>query len=164
MSDSEINDEDVLIGFHDAFANGDLVERDRVYLRTHYPGTLERWQEEFARTHRPPTREEIIQKMNYRASGWDDVDFERGMEVGVRRILAEALTRPRDEDYFAYFCDGDPTNITDHHRPNLPQGPALQEWWGKRSGEAAAIRWLVEQDREAADEWFPMLTDVRIVD
>ena len=27
--------------------------------------------------------------------------------------------------------------------------------WGKISGEIAAIRWLMNDDRDTADEWFP---------
>ena len=29
--------------------------------------------------------------------------------------------------------------------------------WGQRSGEIAAVRWLADEDRQCADDFFPML-------
>ena len=142
-------------------------EDDLAWIQANRPTLLAEWEAEFARDNRPPTRQEIVQKMNFRAHGYSDggsADFERGMNAGVRAILAEAITMPRDTDYQEHFNAGPALrNYTNVPRSALPAGPDVDEWWGVQSGRVAALRWLVELNREFADRCFPNLSDVRIV-
>ena len=169
-----LSEADFVIALHDDWCNDDptaLNEDDLAWIQANRPTLLAEWEAEwkaeFARNNRPPTRQEIIQKMNFRAHGYSDegsADFERGMNAGVRAILAEAITLPRDTDYAAHFHAGPALwNYTHVPRSALPAGPELDEWWGLQNGRVAALRWLVEDNREGADRYFPNLDDVRIV-
>ena len=164
--DYGMTEEDFIIALHDDWCNQDKIlnAEDLAWLATNRPGLIAEWEALWVRENRPPTREEIVEKMNYRAGNWEDVDFERGMNAGVRELLAEALTKPRDTDYATYFDAGRYlVNYTNVPAPDMLPGAEVQEWWGVQSGKAAALRWLTEQNRDFADDLFPCLDDVRIV-
>ena len=140
-------------------SDGQLMEETISWIEANHPDLIAEWKARY----RPPTRQEIVQKMNFRAD-FGDEDFRRGMNAGVRGLLGEAITLPRDTDYALYFEAGpDLINFTRVRAPDLPQGPEIQKWWGTQSGRAVAIRWLVEVDRKLADRLFPDVEEVNIV-
>jgi hypothetical protein len=97
-----------------------------------------------------PTREEIVQKMNYAPpSDYEILNYRRDFQIGLRRILAKAITCDRTEDYAAYFGLHD---VTDEWCSGDYECP-----YGEKAGEIAAVRWLAEEDRSAAEDFFPML-------
>ena len=134
---------------------------------------------------RPPTRQEIITKMNYRLESTDD--YSHGFHDGLRETLSEALTIP-SADYGTHFneerlykmrwflrCDRRALAYTyppetrdsvlasctaiEERFPEvltyLDQDPPRR--WGKLGGEHAAVRWLQEPDRNFAEDTFPCL-------
>ena len=156
----------------DAFWNDCLEEEDREWLRENVSGTLETWQAEYAERHRKPTREEIILKMNYRFSGTGD--WVTQFNDALRQTLAAALTLPRETDYAEHFNYSKKFDLFWYFRADrlanpfsrpsallielrLPDDIEIDVPWGFRSGEIAAILWLMDEDRQDAEDFFPML-------
>lgn len=129
------------------------------------------------------TRQAIITKMNY-VSG--DSEYEDGFKAGLRDILGTALTRPLNTDWYQFFnekrvfdyrwyfrCDRRAlaeTCVPDIRRgclaaverietdyPGIEEEPMSDRIWGDLAGRHAAIRWLGEEDRQCAEDWFPFL-------
>ena len=81
-----------ITSLHVEWDDGRLGKEDLVWLEENHPTLIAGWEEEWTLRHRHPTRQEIVQKMNFRAD-FGDEDFRRGMNVGVRGLLAEAINR-----------------------------------------------------------------------
>jgi hypothetical protein len=158
----------------DTFWNEGLDDGQLAFMTQHAPETLIEWQTDYAARHRPPTRQEIVQKMN--SPAYPDDGWESTFQVGLRHILGHAICLPRDTDYAAHFNLEKRSrlfwyNRMDRHtcyggqsrasalaiEADYPQEVNEDIPWGRRSGEIAAVRWLSNSDRQAADEWFPML-------
>ena len=100
-------------------------------------------------------------------------DFGKGFELGKNRVLEEALTLPKSTDFWMHF-DGDKvsdlfwyfraprgeygkeierkykTEINENYT-QIDAGANSMVLWGERSGEIAAIRWLVDDVGEWPD-------------
>ena len=174
MTPEEISEE--VSSLCDAFWNQQLTEEDRTWLEENSPGTLDAWQVEWDAVHRPPTRMEIIQKMNCRLDfgGHEARCVTAGFAIGLRRILGEAITLPRDTDYAEHFNLDKMSSLYWYHRTDRhthprsrPAALRIEEQypvetsaganWFERRGEIAATRWLSDEDRQCADDFFPML-------
>ena len=94
-------EEEFVESLHEEWYNSEksLDADDLAWIQANRPNLLVEWEAEWVRDNRPPTRQEIVQKMNFHADGFGDDDFERGMDAGIREMLGEALTLPRDTDY-----------------------------------------------------------------
>ena len=142
---------------------------------------------ETATTLRNPTRLEMLEKMNHKeCSPSLGVEYTKNFTVGLQGVLNQAFALPRDIDYSQHFSTSayekkirmyfkgegdsespeerlrmrviDEMNIAEDH----PEIEALCEekfesTLGYLDGKTAAIRWLTEQDRDAADACFPSL-------
>ena len=143
------------------------------WLRKYSPGTYETWQAAWDARHRKPTRSEIVQKMNYHMGLGGD-DYADPFNDGLRQILAEAITLPRDTDYAAHFEQKKLERLRWYFRLNRHDNPVSRPSaldiealfpeetqqdvpWGVRSGQVAAVRWLTDEDRQCAEDFFPML-------
>ena len=143
------------------------------WLNAHSPGTLQTWEAEWDANHRNPTRQEIVQKMNYRMRG--QAQWARDFDIGLRQILATAVTLPTGTDYGEHFNLDKRLELFWYFRADRnanplsrPSAQRIEEQypeetreqdrpWGQRSGEIAAVRWLSNEDRQCAEEWFPEL-------
>jgi hypothetical protein len=119
------------------------------------------------------TRQEIVQKMNFRMSsgGW----YANNFNIGLREVLSKALTLPQDTNYASHFA-ADEIRLYDLRRyfrgyGNADKRGRIEEQypeclvevtdeeanarWGQLAGRHAATRWLAEEDRQCADDWFP---------
>ena len=181
-SENEFTAEEIaeeVSGLYDSFWNNRSGNPDIPFgtseiewLNTHAPGTLQTWETEWDERHRKPTRQEIIQKMNHRMEGTGQwvTDFDNGL----RQTLATAITLPEDTDYEVYFNlykmfdlfwyfradrNANPLSRPSAQRieEQYPEETQQDRSWGERSGEIAAVRWLANEDRQNAEEWFPEL-------
>lgn len=158
----------------DTFWNEGLDDGQLAFMTQHAPDTLAEWQTNYAARHRPPTRQEIVQKMNADVCtcGCEANHF----QIGLRNILGQAICLPRDTEYAAHFNLEKRSRLFWYHRmdrhtsyggrsragaiaieADYPQEVNEDIPWQRRCGEIAAVRWLSESDRQTADEWFPML-------
>ena len=100
--------------------------------------------------------------------------YEQNFGIGLRSVLSRALTMPRDTDYYQVFgeeekrlCDlrwfyrgdrGAARRATFLAQYPEEDGDGISdERWGQLAGKHAAVRWLIEEDRECADRYFPFL-------
>jgi len=173
--------EDEMNEFRDEYFNtdGDLSEESRRTLEEH-PTQRNELQAEWDHAHRFISRQDIIQKMNYRHSddgcGFPADDFGRGFDIGLRNILGQALALPRtttDDEYathfnlekrstlFWYFRAQRSKSLRDRIEAQYPDETShkfdTDEQWAIRSGEIATVRWLSESNRDAAEAVFPCL-------
>ena len=156
----------------DAFWNDCLEDEDRAWLEENAPGTLETWQAEWDARHRKPTREEIILKMNFRMVGQGE--WVTQFNDALRQTLAAALTLPRETDYAEHFNYSKKFDLFWYFRADrqanpvsrpsalrieadYPEDVEIDVPWGFRSGEIATIRWLMDDDRQCAEDFFPDL-------
>ena len=110
--------------------------------------------------------------MNYRFSGTGEWDTE--FNDAIRQTLAAALTLPRETDYAEHFNFSKKFDLFWYFRADRQATPASRPCalrimfaypedinidvpWGFRSGEIAAIRWLMDEDRQCAEDFFPDL-------
>ena len=133
------------------------------------------------------TRAEIIAKMNYTMESADVPDFGLGFNAGLRDILGTALTKDlTTTDWYTFFDEKrifdfrwylrcDRRSGAENYAQDIREGvlasvdrieaayPEILEveldnrYWGELAGKHAAIRWLGEEDRQCAEEWFPCL-------
>ena len=92
----------------------------------------------------------------------------------LRQTLAAALTLPRETDYAEHFNYSKKFDLfwyfrvdrlaNPFSRPSallielrFPDDIEIDVPWGFRSGEIATIRWLMDEDRKCAEDFFPML-------
>ena len=119
----------------------------------------------------PPTRQEIIEKMNYRMTPPDW--YATAFAVGLRCVLGKALTLPRDTDYDQHFNESKVFDLRRYFRGYGSEEERIRKEalypeclrevtddeadarWGQLAGKHAAIRWLTDEDREAAEDFFP---------
>ena len=97
-----------------------------------------------------------------------------GFAIGLRRILGEAITLPRNTDYGSHFNLDKMSKLYWYHRTDrhtdprsrpaalrieeqYPTEPAAGANLFERRGEIAATRWLSDEDRQSADNFFPYL-------
>lgn len=110
---------------------------------------IEALEDEWNAKFRPPTRQEIVQKMNYRHINYKGVATV--FNCALRETLSEALTIPRDTSYAEHF---NLVELTERCRTcDNFFGDNLQ--WPVLHGKLAAVRWLAEINREFADAEFP---------
>ena len=139
--------------------------------------------EEYVGDFRAPTRQEIVQKMNYRMAG--EGDYYRGFHDGLRETLAVALTIPSFE-YATHFNEKRLFDMRwylrmDRRANAMNKAPEVRATilaacdqieadfpevlnyldvdadrrWGNLAGQHAAVRWLQEEDRNTANDFFP---------
>ena len=123
------------------------------------------------------TRAEIIAKMNYTYETAND--FGLGFNAGLRDILGTALTKDlTTTDWYTFFdekrvfdyrwylrCDRlEPhehllgnVNRIEAAYPEILEVELDNRFWGELAGKHAAIRWLGEENRQCAEDWFPCL-------
>jgi len=103
--------------------------------------------------------------------------FADNFSIGLREILAQAITLPRTttgEEYKEHFDEERFLEMRryyrgyDNHRaeereekyPELLDDLSDDEMnarWGQLSGKHAGVRWLAKEDRSAAEDFFPSL-------
>ena len=102
-------------------------------------------------------------------------DYDIGFNIGLKDTLSEALALDhidyethfeyeKKDKLFWYFrsdrrgTPGETVAIRiEQMYPDEVAAGVDDKRWGIRSGEIAAIKWLMEEDRECADDWFPFL-------
>ena len=108
-----------------------------------------------------PSRQEIIQKMNYnhaREHNFSPDRVARGdyrmFDVSVRETLASALTLPRNTAYAEHFN----LQVVRQNAQTFDNffGDRNEEW-EQLNGKLAAVEWLVEPNRELAEDEFPCM-------
>jgi hypothetical protein len=158
--------------------NGEIYDAD---LAIKFPEVVADLQRDWIYMHRLVSRQDIISKMNYRMSADEAAPwFAPNFQTGLRNILSQAITMPRSTTgaqyaarfelekksrlfwYFRAPRNEDAMNEIEAAFPEedfeLPDSDAESDRrWALRSGEIAAVRWLAEEDRSAAEDFFPML-------
>jgi hypothetical protein len=173
------NSLDVLQGFQDEFFNCDGVldecEGANDVIED-FPEVVDNLRAVWAHRHRLVSRQDIIQKMNYRQLPAGE-RYANNFNIGLRDVLAEALTLPRTttgQQYKEHFnfeklwdmrrymhgYDEDKAEEREQMYPELLDDLTDDERdarWGQLSGKFATVRWLFEEDRRTAEQWFPFL-------
>jgi hypothetical protein len=164
--------------FQDEFYtnNGNVDEIETDIDMLDFPEVLANLRAVEAHQHRAVSRQDIIQKMNYRQLPAGE-RYADNFNIGLRDVLAEALTLPRTttgqqyKEHFnyeklwdtrRYLCgyDEDKAEEREQMYPELLDDLTDDERdarWGQLAGKFAAVRWLFAEDRSCAEQWFPFL-------
>jgi hypothetical protein len=125
--------------------------------------------------HRAVSRQDIVQKMNYRMQRHTD-EWNTGFDNGMREVLAVAITMPRTTTYAQYrerfnyekvfemmrYHRGHDQHLQEEREGEYPELLDLTDdnraaKYGELSGKLATIRWLTDKNRKYAEEEFPFL-------